>query len=303
MCIRDRGKGKGESDQKIKDKVKGEAEKAQKEISKNGEQLKGKLKKSSLSAGNGRQGGNYRAGSSAVDNQMKARERALEKKLKEFTRKCRNGYDIKKKKGSVDIGEARRQQRSGGLRVFKQYRRNVRKALDIDVAFLLDCSYSMCGSKIHNASKQLWVASQACAKVGAKVKIFTFSDGDLGVVEQPKGGNYADLQPCGGTTISPTLYLAENYLNVSEASNKWCIVLTDGALSDPDEHLQLIKRMKRDGITAGKLNLTDGYEQNYDYDYIYDHVLSIRDGDSTADIVTFFQKIYDVSMARISQGV
>lgn len=297
--------GEGSGDDKIKEKAKNESEKASKDIAKNGEQLKNKLKKSPLGASSGGSGDNYRTTESMVDNQMKARERALEKKLKEFTRKCRNGYEVRRKKGTVDIGEARRQQRSGGLRVFKQYRRNVRKALDIDVAFLLDCSYSMCGSKIRNASKQLWIASQACAKVGAKVKIFTFSDGDLGTVTQPKGGKYADLQPCGGTTISPSLYLAENYLNCSEANNKWCINLTDGCLSDPDEHLQIIKRMKRDGITVGKINLYDRSEydqETYDYDYIYDHVLAMQNGDNTSDIVTFFQKIYDVSMARI-EGV
>jgi hypothetical protein len=304
---KEEGKGKGKSDKEIKDKIKNDAEKSDKEINKNGEQLKGKLKKSSLNAGKGGSGENYRSTDKLVDNQMKQREKALEKKLKEFTRKCRNGYDTKKKKGTVDIGEARRQQRSGGLRVFKQYRRNVRKALDIDVAFLLDCSYSMQGSKIRNASKQLWIASQACASVGAKVKIFTFSDGDLGTVTQPKGGKYADLSPCGGTTISPSLYLAENYLNVSEATNKWCINLTDGAISDPDEHLQLIKRMQRDGITVGKINLyetSDWDSPTYDYDHVYDHVLAMEnDNTSSGDIVTFFQKIYDVSMQRIGNVV
>ena len=102
------------------------------------------------------------------------------------------------------------------------------------------------------------------------------------------------------------MYRAENYLNCSNANTKWFVALTDGCIGDVGTQNQILTRMKRDKITVGKLNLSGGYggydsDSSYAYDETYDHVLNIKDGDSNADIVTFFKGIYDVSMARIGE--
>jgi hypothetical protein len=164
-------------------------------------------------------------------------------------------------------------------------------------------------SKIHEACKQLWIAMEACKKVGAKVKIFTFSDGDLGTMEQPKNsGNYNVAHYVDSTVISETMYYAENYLDCSESNTKWMISLTDGAIFDLPEHNSIIERMKSNGITCGKINLTtnkwnDDYASMGNQTDMYDHsIYMVHDGCSTSEnIVSFFKKIYDISLKRVSK--
>jgi len=245
-----------------------------------------------------------------VTTDMKKDRSLLEKKLKEFVRKCRNGYQPRKRKGGVDIGEARRQEYRGGTRIFRQYKHNVQKALDIDIAFVLDCSFSMSGTKIREASRQLWVSSTACESIGSKVKIFTFSNYDLGTIEQPPNSRtmYREPQANGGTVIGDTMYKAESYLNTSKANTKWFISLTDGEIYDEETHEQLIIRMKNDGITCGKINLStinESYTSNNDnqlYDYVLNMIVNKKRDKNTLEgenIVTFFKKIYEVSLKRI----
>lgn len=249
-----------------------------------------------------------------VDLEMKKDEKKLEKYFKELKTYCRNGYQTRRRSGSVDIGEARRSEWKKGVKIFRQYKRNIDKALDIDVAFVLDCSYSMAGghygiSKIHEASKQLWIASEACRSVGAKVKVFTFSDGDLGPLPIPKSSlSYNVPKYISGTQISESLYYAENYLTCSDANTKWLISLTDGAITDISLHNSIIERMKLDGVTCGKINLTtnswdDVYNPNDSQNDIYDKSMyMVHDGNSKENIVSFFKNIYDISLKKaISQ--
>ena len=295
-----------EADNKVNEICNNDKEQAEKDVKEQTKNLENKLNTISFEE---KRNSNF--DDRTVSNDMKKDKTSLEKKLKEFMRHCRNGYNNRKKKGSVDIGEARRQEFRGGMKIFRQYRKNVRKALDIDVAFVLDCSYSMSGgmsvSKINEASKQLWIAASACSNVGAKIKIFTFSDDYLGTVDQPKSNLvYRVPYYVNGTTISDTLCIAENYLQCSQANTKWLIVLTDGCISDPDFHNLMIQRIKTKGATCGKINLTDDRDQYYaTNDTEYDHVLKMsHNGDGTTNvlegqnIVTFFQKIYDVSFNR-----
>jgi hypothetical protein len=240
-----------------------------------------------------------------VTSEMLNEKLSLEKTLKMFMSKCRNGYRTRKKKGTVDIGEARRQEFRGGMRIFRQYKRNTQKALDVDVAFVLDCSYSMLEgyrqSKIEEAAKQLWIASKACETVGAKVKIFSFSDNHLGTLDPIKNTtHYKVPRVINGTTIGDTLYLAENYLNCSSANNKWLIVLTDGAIQDAKLHIQIIERMKNDKITCGKINISCGSFNIQQLSTLgYDHVLNIIHGrnQTVNSIVGFFRKIFEISLS------
>lgn len=244
-----------------------------------------------------------------VDLEMLSQRSALEKKLKQYIRECRNGYRTKVKKGTVDIGEARRQQYRGGTRIFKQYKTNTRKALDIDVAFVLDCSYSMSDgcktlSKIKQASRQLWISAQACSSVGANVKVFTFSDMDLGILEDHNEKNkYKIPKYINGTVISNTLFKAENYLNCSKKNTKWLIVLTDGEISDSSKQEMIISRMKKKNIICGKINLTDGgFNYNKESDKEYSHVVDYKyksKGLQNNFIVSFFEEIYYMSMKGI----
>jgi hypothetical protein len=244
-----------------------------------------------------------------TDVDMNRDERKLEKYFKELKSYCRNGYKTRKRSGTVDIGEARRQEHKRGVKIFRQYKKNVEKALDIDVAFVLDCSYSMAGgnrgiSKIHEASKQLWIASEACRKVGAKVQVFTFSDGDLGILpKSKKSSTYNVPNFVGGTTISESLYYAENYLNCSKSNTKWLISLTDGAICDVGEHNSLIERMQSTGITCGKINLTaNSWDDDFDGQRldIYDHSIYMVNGDTSGDnIVSFFKSIYEISAKKV----
>ena len=290
--------------------VKQKLTKANNQINKEGSSIEAKLRKTKVDHGS-----NVKYKDGDVSPEMKRDELSLEKKLKEFMRMCRNGYAVRKRKGAVDIGEARRQDFRGGMRIFRQYKHNIRKALDIDVAFVLDCSYSMGGGfsrfhKMSEASKQLWIASTACKSVGAKLKIFTFSNIDLGCIEQPSNKyQYRIPSVISGTIICPTLAYAENYLNCSAAHTKWLIVLTDGEIQDHQEHEQYLDRMKHDNITCGKINLT-GNEYDNDYmneaNHSYDYVLNMTalNGGSVMDgenIITFFKKIYDVSLSRAQQ--
>lgn len=299
-----------EPDDKVRDIINSDKQQIKKEIDENSKSLEQKLNTISFEDRNNTNFNDY-----PVTIAMKKDRMALEKKLKEFMSECRNGYDVRKKKGAVDIGEARRQNYRGGMKIFRQYRKNVRKALDIDVAFVLDCSYSMAGgitiSKMNEASKQLWIASSACSHVGAKVKIFTFSDYYLGMVDQPKSNMvYRVPKYVNGTTISDTLCMAEDYLKTSQANTKWLIVLTDGAISDTEMHNLIVSRIKSKGVTCGKINLTDNRDYYYETnDTMYDHILKMShngDGNSSVldgqNITTFFKKIYDISFAKTGRA-
>jgi hypothetical protein len=299
-----------ESDNKVRQEMESARKQANEQVKTNSEALKSKLKNTPI-----KEKHNRRYDDRDVTMDMKKNEMMLEKRLKEFMRKCRNGYETRRRKGGVDIGEARRQSYRGGTRIFRQYRHNVQKALDIDVAFILDCSSSMSGgvtnSKMDEASRQLWIASTACKSVGAKVKIFTFSDYDLGTFEQPK--NYRTKYRCPntvcGTVIGDTMYKAESYLNASTSNTKWLISLTDGDIWDTDVQNQLLARLQRDDITCGKINLSSGRSGGYygkTGDNDYDHVLNMtHDGRGNINmlngdnIVTFFKKIYEVSLNRV----
>ena len=289
----------------VLDIVKEDLEKANKEICKNAESLANKLKGTRIEHSK-----NCQHREAMVTPEMTREEMLLEKKLKQFMNKSRNGYDFRKRKGAVDIGEARRQDYRGGTKIFRQYRHNIRKCIDIDVAFVLDCSYSMAGghgsmNKMKEAAQQLWVASMACNSVGAKVKIFTFSDRDLGELDTLKTRKKFILPSVvGGTYITDTLYFAENYLSCSRANTKWLITLTDGAIFDNGTHKPLIERMRADGVTCGKINLSErGESYTCDssmYDYTLDMVLngSSFKSKNKDSIITFFEKIYNISFGR-----
>jgi hypothetical protein len=288
-----------EQEKNIADKLKQEKNKVEEQLKDKSINLKNNLKKTRLE-----QKKNLRYEDNTVDIDMKREESRLEKKLKEFERKCRNGYQTRKKKGSVDIGEARRQAVKGGTRVFKQYKHNAKKALDIDIAFVLDCSGSMSyGGNIVTAAKQLWIASTACKAIGAKINIFTFSNYDLGNMEPPKNKNkYRVPKTVCDTVISESMYKAENYLNCSKSNTKWFISLTDGELQDKQEHNEILKRMKRDKIACGKINLD--YSGAADDENEYDFVLNMNSGESSYNmlngnnIVSFFKNIYELSLKR-----
>lgn len=283
------------------------------EINRRSADLKARLRKTEI-----KHDYNHRYADHEVDPEMRRAKKSLERYFQQLKTQCRNGYDTRRKSGTVDIGEARRGEWKRSTKIFRQYRRNVDSALDIEVAFLLDASYSMAGapssvstSKIHEASRQLWVASEACKAVGASVKIFTFSDGDEGIIEQPKSKNeYRVPNYISGTTISPTMYYAENYLNCSQARTKWLIELTDGQLADPEEHNSILERMQQSGITCGKINLTANQWDDYydpDANTNFDHSIHmVHNGQSFGsgqyNIVTFFKKIYEVSLKRGLKG-
>jgi hypothetical protein len=241
----------------------------------------------------------------------------LERSLQEYSRRCRNGYTTRKRKGVVDVNEARRQSYKRGTKIFKQYKRNVSKSIDLEIVFALDCSYSMSNgssvSKIMEASKQLWIASTACEGLGAKVTHFTFSDEDLGVFKHPEEKNkYRVPKYVNGTYIGETMFLAENHLDCSKKENKWFIALTDGQISDVKAQNHILRRMKDKGICCGKINLYTPNEKKYaiknSYDDEYDHIIEmIHDGhgniniNDNENIVSFFKKIYEISINNVGR--
>jgi hypothetical protein len=296
----------GSHDYKIRKMLEAAKEKDQNAINEESHSLKAKLKSIEVKH---QENKNFR--DHEVTPLMKKLENDLERKLKLFTQKCRNGYLSRKKKGTVDIGEARRQEYRGGMRIFRQYRKNVRKELNIDVAFVLDCSASMSGSrftatKLDSISKQLWIASTACKTVGAKIKVLSFSDNFLGVIAAPHLRNvYRVPASVCGTQITDTLYIAENYLLNSTANTKWLIVLTDGGVSDEATHRQIIERIRTTNVTCGKINLEYGGHNIPEGNY--DHVLNIDEKQGKANkgenIVTFFEQIYRISLEKTGRNI
>ena len=282
----------------------------EKQLEENAKELEKKAKTTKLKNKNNKDSiENY------VTPEMVKDRRALEKTLREFSSMCRNGYRTKKRKGTVDVGEARRQSYKKGMRVFRQYKRNTSKAIDIDVAFCLDVSSSMRRGKtvtlVDEAAKQLWISSKACESIGAKVKIFTFNTTDKGVITQPRESTkYCVPGSSGMTNIGSTMFLAENYLNASNATNKWFIALTDGGIQDEPLQNQILQRMQRDGITCGKINLLYNVEIDEDEDEgfndeCYDHrITMVHDGVggintmSNDNIVTFFKKVFEISLKK-----
>lgn len=292
------------SDDKVRQLIQDDKKKAEDQVADQTKTLKRKLKSTEIKNSNNKQ-----YDDKPITDLMKKEEAELERKLKLFTQKCRNGYLSRKRKGCVDIGEARRQEYRGGMKIFRQYRHNVRKEIDIDVAFILDCSSSMASggtkSKIDAVSQQLWIASTACKAVGAKMKMFTFSDNYLGTIDPPtKKTVYRVPKYRGGTTIADTLYIAENYLDCSKANNKWTIVLTDGEIGDQWLQKNIIERMKNNNVTCGKINLGMGSYGSYKKSEEYDHVLWLDYNNDTItsqnneDIVSFFKKIYEIGMEK-----
>jgi Mg-chelatase subunit ChlD len=259
-------------------------------------------------------GENHRALNERVTACMKKEQKKLEVYFKQLITLCRNGYMTKRKAGAVDVPEVRRQMKKLGTKVFKKYKRNMNKAFDVDIAFVLDISGSMdetsqvsCeGSfckKVRKAAEQLWICFTSAKAVGGKHKTFTFSSGHQGALQEPRNNTeFVVPHANGGTVVGPSLMFALNYLESSPANNKWLVVLTDGDLGDPEAQNEILDTAKRMGITTGKINL--GYSDE-ESKKIYDHVYSIpsatrgfRGNNNAQDIVAFFKKIYAVSMRK-----
>lgn len=240
-----------------------------------------------------------------VTSEMKKERSKLERKLKELARNTRSGYKRKTKVGCLDISEARRQQRKGGTKIFKQYKSNQRKALDVDIAFVLDCSYSMCcgltTSKIKEASKELWIASKSCSTMNAGFKVFCFSSDYLGTLEQCKGNNqFVIPMAINSTVIKDAMIHAEAYLDVSSATYKWLICLTDGDIFDSDVHRTLVQKLQKKNVVCGKLNLISALDRiNEKANDFYDYQVTVNSEAKKSGIVELVENVFNMSAKKI----
>jgi Mg-chelatase subunit ChlD len=288
--------GEAPDEKEVENKVEEEKQKAQQDIEDEKKNIEKKMGNMPFDIKE-----NPNVSDEVVKPEMTKKRLQLEKKLKQYISKCRNGYVTRKKSGTVDVGEARRGEHKGSVKIFKRYRNNVKKMLDIDIAFVLDCSGSMNEYKrMTIASEQLWIASKACESVGATVKTFTFASQPLGELKTVKN-NLAYKRPraTGGTHISSSLVLAEDYLRTSKRNNKWLIALTDGEIAPGDKALQIqmIEVMKRQHIVCGKINLDHA---DHDTSNIFDHVLNME-VKSDVNIVSFFENIYKIGLQRLKR--
>lgn len=131
----------------------------------------------------------------------------------------------------------------GSEHVYRRWYEGVHDALDFEVVFLLDMSYSMQGQYIHNASESLWVLQRTFESLEGVVTVLGFSNGvyllsQRGTPALTGAVNYYGVS--GGTNVVPSLHEGKRILSVSQKPLKLCVVITDGDFNDPGNAMQVM---------------------------------------------------------------
>lgn len=129
----------------------------------------------------------------------------------------------------------------GSDHVYRRWYEGVHDALDFEVVFLLDQSYSMQGQYINSASESLWVLQRTFESLEGVVTVLGFSNGvyllsQRGTPSLTGAVRYYGVS--GGTNVVPSLHEGKRILSVSQKPLKLCVVITDGDFNEPGNAIQ-----------------------------------------------------------------
>jgi hypothetical protein len=123
----------------------------------------------------------------------------------------------------------------GSEYIFRRWKEGVHDSMEFEVVFLLDCSSSMEGVLIEQASDSLWVLKRTFEELEGTVTVLGFSNTTwlLSQRGDPALRNSVSrYRAYGGTHVSSALKEARRILSVSDKALKLCVVITDGRFSD-----------------------------------------------------------------------
>ncbi len=154
----------------------------------------------------------------------------------------------------------------------------------LNVIFLLDCSYSMEGSRLGQLNNAMPGVLDTMKEIGedegvnVSLRVISFSDRpkwEYGSVEQGEDVNnivWNDLHPIGGTDTASAIYeacksLKKSYLG-ARALHPVVILITDGGSNEPDKTLAAIEELKKklagntgkEKVTRIAIGVEDYYE-------------------------------------------
>lgn len=135
--------------------------------------------------------------------------------------------------------------------VYRKWSEGVHDALDFEVVFLLDCSYSMDGLDIKDASKALWILKRTFEEYDAVTSVIGFSDDAMSLMQRGKKedpGYYRLYNVNGGTSVAPAVQEANRILAVTRKPLRLVVIVTDGMFADRE--LAMSKIADAHGIYA-----------------------------------------------------
>lgn len=119
--------------------------------------------------------------------------------------------------------------------VFRRWREGVHDALDFEVTFLLDQSYSMQGTYINNASQALWVLRRTFEELEGIDTVLGFHNYTTLLSQRGERVTLHEVPMYdvgGGTNVTPAIQEATRILNTSQKPLRLCVIVTDGAFND-----------------------------------------------------------------------
>jgi uncharacterized protein YegL len=137
-------------------------------------------------------------------------------------------------------------------------RKSTPKKIDPCFTLLLDRSGSMSGDCIQGAFKGLVLLTEVCSRLSVPLNVVSFAsdnsvemtfDESLTEAKRMKLGNLLS-NTNGATYMGAALQSLERILDETPASDKFLIVLSDGAPSDESETTNMIRRLNRKDVTC-----------------------------------------------------
>lgn len=153
----------------------------------------------------------------------------------------------------------------GSEHVYRRWYEGVHDALDFEVVFLLDRSYSMQGSSIHNASESLWVLQRTFESLEGVVTVLGFSNSVYLLSQRGTPaltGTVRYYGVSGGTNVVPSLREGKRILSVSQKPLKLCVVITDGDFNEPGDAMQVMSEYDDPISVIGIGSSVNRYDKN-----------------------------------------
>jgi len=198
-----------------------------------------------------------------------------------------------RKTGIVDMNRLMRTQHLPRADVFKKWKPSEEDAATSECVILLDMSGSM-DSVARSASEVVWILKQSLDKIGVRTTVLGFAN-QCYIVYKPnqkaQRGQVPVYATGGGTQPEYALKQALNVLRTSDRNNKFVVALTDGAWTDSDKEIELVREITKE-VDSSNLLFYGGYfdierakdKDNYAFGN-FTNIKQIKKLEDTLDIV------------------
>lgn len=172
----------------------------------------------------------------------------------------------------------------GSEHVYRRWYEGINDALDFEVVFLLDLSYSMSGRQITEASKSLWVLKRTFEELDGLVTVLGFHN-YVYLLSQRGDRAKTDVLPIyqtgGGTVVHPAIDEATRILSISQKPLRLCVIITDGDFNDGTE---ATKAMAEVGNPISIVGINHNVDRYSDKENVV-HTQTIKDATELVDVV------------------